>query len=129
MKYILFIAIILTGLFTSCQDKDEKPKVQEKTPEVTEQDTIPTITGNFIFADNVALLRGKDFVYNVEIDSLSRKLATQVAPYKKEDFEMIPVKVKGKIKDSPREEGIKENIELREIIAVLADSTKEKSQN
>ncbi|WP_417884746.1 hypothetical protein [Zunongwangia sp.] len=128
MKYILFIAIILVG-FTACKDESNTASKQKKVRTVTEQDSIPTLTGNFIFANNVALLRGDDFIYNVEIDSLSRSLAKKVAPYQKEDFDMIPVKVSGKIKESPRRKGIKENLELRKIIAVLADSTEIKKEN
>ncbi len=114
----------MISVFIACDDDSDN--AVKDTSEKTEQDSIPTVTGNFIFAENEAFLRGEDFIYNVEIDSLSRNLARQVEPYKAEDFDMIPVKVKGKIKSSPRQTGIKENIELREIIAVLADSTKDK---
>ena len=41
---------------------------------------------------------------------------------------MVPVKVKGKIKQSPRQTGIKKNIELREIVAILTDSIGNKRQ-
>ncbi|MDN3595747.1 hypothetical protein [Zunongwangia endophytica] len=126
MKKILCV-FFLTLVCLSCEEKTEK-KVQETTSTETEQDTVPTLIGDFVYADEAALFRGEDFIYNVEIDSLSRSLANQVKAYKTDDFEMVPVKVRGKIKQSPGQSGIRENLELREIIAVLADSTKNKSK-
>ena len=127
MKRILFIFLLLFTI-ASCKDKSEEA-IQDNTEEQDiEQDTVPTLTGKFIFTEEDAILRGKDFIYNVEIDSLSRSLGKQVEAYKTDDFEMIPVKVKGKIKQSPRQIGIERNIELREIIAILRDSTNNKRQ-
>ena len=88
-------------LFTIASCKDDTAKaVQENNTveEETEQDTVPTVSGKFIFTEKDAILRGDDFIYNVEIDSLSRNLGKQVEAYKTDDFEMVPVKVKGKIK-------------------------------
>ena len=118
-------------LFTIASCKDDTAKaVQENNTveEETEQDTVPTVSGKFIFTEKDAILRGDDFIYNVEIDSLSRNLGKQVEAYKTDDFEMVPVKVKGKIKQSPRQTGIKKNIELREIVAILTDSIRNKRQ-
>ncbi|MCL6219642.1 hypothetical protein [Zunongwangia pacifica] len=128
MKKILFIFLLLITI-ASCKD-DTKQTVQENVAEEqeTEQDTVPTVVGKFVFTEKDAILRGENFIYNVEIDSLSRNLGKQVEAYKTDDFEMIPVKVKGKLKQSPRQTGIKRNIELREIVAILADSTKNRQE-
>jgi len=115
-------------MVASC--KEESQKAIQDNPEAneTEQDTLPTVIGKFVFTEDDAILRGDDFIYNVEIDSLSRVLGKQIEAYKTDDFEMIPVKVRGKLKQSPRQSGIKRNIELKEIVAILADSTKIKRQ-
>ena len=128
MKKVLFIFLVLFTI-ASCKDDTVKAVQENNTvEEETEQDTVPTVSGKFIFTEKDAILRGDDFIYNVEIDSLSRNLGKQVEAYKTDDFEMVPVKVKGKIKQSPRQTGIKKNIELREIVAILTDSIKNKRQ-
>ena len=127
MKKLLFI-FLLVSFILSCKDNSEKT-IQDNTDDnETAQDSVPTVTGKFIFTEEDAILRGDDFIYNVEIDSLSRVLAKQIEAYKTDDFQMIPVKVKGKIKQSPRQTGIKKNIELREIVAILTDSIRNKRQ-
>ena len=128
MKKVLFIFLVLFTI-ASCKDDTAKAVQENNTAEEeTEQDTVPTVSGKFIFTEKDAILRGDDFIYNVEIDSLSRNLGKQVEAYKTDDFEMVPGKVKGKIKQSPRQTGIKKNIELREIVAILTDSIRNKRQ-
>ena len=127
MKKLLFI-LLLVLFILSCKDNSEKTIQDNTDDKETEQDTVPTVTGKFFFTEEDAILRGDDFIYNVEIDSLSRVLAKQVEAYKTDDFEMIPVKVKGRLKQSPRQTGIERNIELKEIVAILADSTINKRQ-
>ena len=127
MKKLLFI-LLLVLFILSCKDNSEKTTQDNTDDKETEQDTVPTVTGKFFFTEEDAILRGDDFIYNVEIDSLSRVLAKQVEAYKTDDFEMIPVKVKGRLKQSPRQTGIERNIELKEIVAILADSTINKRQ-
>ena len=126
MKKLLFI-LLLVLFILSCKDNSEKTQDNTDDKE-TAQDTVPTVTGKFIFSEEDAILRGDDFIYNVEIDSLSRVLAKQIESYKTDDFQMIPVKVKVKLKQSPRQTGIERNIELKEIVAILADSTINKRQ-
>ena len=91
MKKVLFIFLVL---FTIASCKDTAKAVQENNTaeEETEQDTVPTVSGKFIFTEKDAILRGDDFIYNVEIDSLSRNLGKQVEAYKTDDFEMVPAK-------------------------------------
>ena len=127
MKKLLFV-FLLVSFILSCKDNSEKTIQDNTDDKETEQDTVPTVTGKFIFTEEDAILRGDDFIYNVEIDSLSRVLAKQIESYKTDDFQMIPVKVKGKLKQSPRQTGIERNIELKEIVAILADSTINKRQ-
>jgi hypothetical protein len=82
-------------------------------------DSIQTLTGEFIYAGDAAILRGSEFVYGVTIDSMSKVLSEQIQPFQKEDFDMVSVKVKGKIVPNPRQEGWDENIEIREILEIL----------
>ena len=115
-KFLLILSLAFTAF--SCQDEGRQDLMNQPEAEKV-PDSIQTLTGEFIYAGDAAILRGSDFVYGVTIDSKSKVLAEQVQPFQKEEFDMVPVKVKGKIVPNPRQEGWDENIEIREIIEIL----------
>lgn len=120
---IIFVLIILA---VACQD-ESRQELMEPTQRQKEQDSIPTLSGEFIYVGDAAVFRGDSFVYGVTIDSMAQVLAEKVKPYKKEDFDMVSVKIKGKIVPSVNQEGWEEDIEIREIIEIL--ETKKVSEN
>ena len=115
-KFLLILSLAFTAF--SCQDEGRQDLMNQPEAEKV-PDSIQTLTGEFIYPGDAAILRGSDFVYGVTIDSMSKVLAEQVQPFQKEEFDMVPVKVKGKIVPNPRQEGWDENIEIREIIEIL----------
>jgi hypothetical protein len=115
-KFLLIIALAVTAF--SCQDEGREDLMNQPETEKV-PDSIQTLTGEFIYAGEAAILRGSDFVYGVTIDSMSKVLAEQVQPFQKEEFDMVAVKVKGKIVTNSRQDGWEENIEIREILEIL----------
>ncbi|PRX52095.1 hypothetical protein [Salegentibacter salegens] len=115
-KFLLILALAVTAF--SCQDEGRQDLMNQNETEKV-PDSIQTLTGEFIYAGDAAILRGSDFVYGVTIDSMSKVLAKQVEAFQKEEFDMVPVRVRGKIVPNPRQEGWHENIEIREIIEIL----------
>ena len=115
-KFLLIIALAVTAF--SCQDEGREDLMNQPETEKV-PDSIQTLTGEFIYAGEAAILRGSDFVYGVTIDSMSKVLAEQVEPFQKEEFDMVAVKVKGKIVTNSRQDGWDENIEIREILEIL----------
>ena len=113
---MLIIALAVTAF--SCQDEGREDLMNQPETEKV-PDSIQTLTGEFIYAGEAAILRGSDFVYGVTIDSMSKVLAEQVQPFQKEEFDMVAVKVKGKIVTNSRQDGWDENIEIREILEIL----------
>lgn len=113
---MLIIALAVTAF--SCQDEGREDLMNQPETEKV-PDSIQTLTGEFIYAGEAAILRGSDFVYGVTIDSMSKVLAEQVQPFQKEEFDMVAVKVKGKIVTNSRQDGWEENIEIREILEIL----------
>ena len=112
-----FLAL-LTGLFifAGCGE-DNTPGEME--PEVAVvKDSIPTIKGEFIFLADAAVLKGKDFIYGVQIDSLGKILADTVEPLKRDEFDMIEVTVKAKIIQNPGQSGWEELVQIREIVEI-----------
>lgn len=121
VKKLTFVLAILSVIY-SCQDSDKKDLSSEPQTEKV-PDSIQVLTGQFIFVGNEGVLRGEDFVYGVKIDSMAKELVSRVKPYKNEDFDMVPVKVKGKITPNPKQGSWDETIEIQEIIKILADTT------
>lgn len=115
-KFLLILALAVTAF--SCQDEGRQELMNQPESEKV-PDSIQTLTGEFIYAGDAAILRGSDFVYGVTIDSMSKVLAEQVQPFQKEEFDMVSVRIKGKIVPNPRQDGWDENIEIREIIDIL----------
>ncbi len=80
------------------------------------------IRGEFILIDDAAVIKGKDFIYGVVIDEVTRELAKKVAPLQREEYDMVPVVIKGVIKPNP-EQGWEEIVEIKEIIGVSAPTS------
>ncbi|MGB3774973.1 MAG: hypothetical protein WA951_06915 [Leeuwenhoekiella sp.] len=98
--YILFI--VFTMLFISCDRKAND-----------------TFEGDFIYIADAAVLKGKHFIYGVEIDSMAMKLAEQSEVFKKDDFDMVPVSIVGELHEKRAGvEGWDTIIKIKEIIAV-----------
>ena len=122
------LVILFAFLFLTSCGSDSGEELQPAEAEVV-QDSIPTLKGEFIFLSDAAVFKGNDFVYGVAIDSVSKDLAKQVEAYKKDQFDMIPVTLKGKVIPNPGTKGWDEFIEIREVLSISvpkeepADST------
>ncbi|MDR9458224.1 MAG: hypothetical protein RI572_12535 [Salegentibacter sp.] len=115
-KFLLILVIMISA--AACQD-ESRQELMEPVKAEKEQDSIPTLTGEIIFVGDAAVFRGDSFVYGVTVDSMAQALSEKIKPYQKEDFDMVSVKIKGKIVPSSNQEGWEEDIEIREIIEIL----------
>jgi len=109
--YLLFLPLALvscknTETETTCEDCD-------------------SFTGDFLYVDNTAILKGKDFIYGVALDSKAEALAEQVEPIKKESYDMVEVTVKGVLSKKPEnQKGWEEILSIKEILTI-ADEVSE----
>ena len=79
--------------------------------------------GEFIYYADAAVLKTTNKIYGVVIDDVVQDLQTQVKLFKKEDTDMVPVTVRGRLfKKDPNEEGWEDKIEIKEILKVSAPS-------
>lgn len=117
MKRSFLIILLGLFLFSSCGGDSRDEEMESVIPETVE-DSLSTIEGEFIYLADAAVLKGQDFIYGVEIDSISMDLVDRVAPLKRDDFDMVPVTVRGKIIPNPRQEGWDEVVQIREILEV-----------
>ena len=118
MRKILFWTLIISVFVAACGEEPRDAIIQPEAPEVTEQDSIRTIEGEFIYLSDAAVLKGTDFIYGVEVDSFALELADKIQPLKNDDFDMIPVTLKVKILPNSRNEGWKEVAKIIEILEI-----------
>ncbi|GAA0871582.1 hypothetical protein GCM10009117_07280 [Gangjinia marincola] len=117
MKTIVFAGLIVL-MVLSCKENAQQPeKASEENKEVV-QDSIKVISGEFFYTDEAAVLMGKSFIYGVVIDSLAKELNEKTKRLKREEMDMVPVVIRGKVDSSKNAEGWKELVTIKEIIKV-----------
>lgn len=117
MKDKLLTLILILFFFSACGDDSREDQMEETVP-VVAQDSLTVIEADFIHLANDAVLKGRSFIYGVELDSIGRELVERVEPLKKDEFEMIPVTVKAKIVKNPGKNGWDEIVQIREILEI-----------
>ena len=123
MKKQLFVLCLLMTLF-ACKNGEEKEQVTtaETVSEIDTTINYKTFSGEFIYIADGAVLKGNNFIYGVTIDDKMHELAKMVEPAKKDEFDMVPVQVKGELVVNPlfvnTGEGWKQNVTIKEIIKV-----------
>ena len=130
MKKIFYLFLI-TAAIVSCNNSEEKKVEAEETTESNDDVVdvrMPVYRGEFILTSEAAVLKGKDFIYGVTLDTMARELAARVEPIKKDEFDMVPVIVTGVVSKNPAlaegKEGWEEVIAIKKIINVSARPSK-----
>ncbi|MGV6828806.1 MAG: hypothetical protein ACWA45_05350 [Flavobacteriales bacterium] len=123
MKKIILLFGLSIILF-SCNQNSEKKKLDPNS-EITEvTKNLAQFNGEFIYTEEAAVLKGKDFIYGVVMNETAKELAKKVAKVKKDEFDMVPVTVKGILNKKPANaEGWDEIITIKEIIKVSQNPT------
>ncbi len=107
MKKMLLLFVITMSVI-ACKDNAEDRKSND-----------PQFEGEFIYVADGAVLKGDTFIYGVTLDEMATALKDKVAPIKKDDFDMVPVVVKGVVsKKAEGTEGWDEIITITEIVSV-----------
>lgn len=121
MKTKLLAAVIGIFMLVACGN-ETKEEIEPELPEVS-QDSLTTIEADFIYLADAAVLKGRSFIYGVELDSVSRELISRVEPLKRDEFDMIPVIVRAKVIENPGQEGWDEIAQIREILEISEKET------
>ena len=119
-----FLTIFLAAIFASC-GTESRDEAEEKVVEEVVKDSLSVIEGEFIYLSDAAVLKGKDFVYGVDLDSVAMDLVDKTTPLKTDDFDLVPVKLRVKIIPNPRQEGWHEIVQIREILEIPENADKE----
>lgn len=112
----IFLVFMLSAAVFSCKNSEEKNKENETT---TVSENLKTFQGEFIYTADAAVLKGNSFIYGVKLNEKAQELAQKVASVKKEDYDMVPVVVRGEL--TAKEEGTEgwdEILTIEEIVRV-----------
>jgi len=126
MKKILLF-FVLSAIVFSCKNTDEK-KVEESTVSNEEsgqyiQDKL--YHGEFIYLADAAVFKGDNFIFGVTLDDMAAQLAERVKPVKTDEFDMVPVIVKGTVSPKPEnQEGWDQILTITEILEVGKEPAK-----
>ncbi len=83
--------------------------------------TSNTYEGEFIFLSDAAVLKGRTYIHGVSLDDKMHDLATIVKPLQRDEFDMVPVIIKGTIRAKEEgTEGWDSIVTIKEIIEVKA---------
>ena len=124
MKKVVVLLLCLS-VFTNCKNdkKVESETNSEKESSVDksakQNDGLTLIQGKFIYYADAAVLQTPTEMFGVIINEKMHELNTQVAQFKVEETDMVPVVVRGKVSKKPEgEEGWDNRIEIFEILKV-----------
>jgi|SRR5690554_4729108 len=111
MKKFLYL-LLLPVLMVACKNTN------------TKCDNCETYTGEFLYLEDAAILKGTDFIYSVEVNQQAKEIADKIASIKNDEFDMVEITVKGIVNPKPEnEEGWDEILTIKEIITIADEPT------
>lgn len=113
-----FPLLFLTLIFGSCQNSKNSQKISDpESWEVIAEDEI--FTGELTFTPEAAVFVGSSFIFGVEINDAAKELAEKVEAVKTDIHDIVPVTVRGNLKQKPEgQEGWDEILTITHIIDV-----------
>lgn len=119
MRKLFVLAFALT-LIVSCKSDSKEETVVDNTKSYDQNDGLVTVKGEFIYLkkDNAAVLQTPSQIYGVVVDDTMLELDKEVAKYKKEDTDMVPVTVRVKRFKSDDPNTWEFKVEIKDILKI-----------
>lgn len=121
-KITLIFALLCSVVLLSCKNSEEKSEEGAQAAPRLLDSEYPVYSGEYFYSEDGAVLKGNKFIYAVTMDEMAAELGNQVAPVKREEYDMIPVMVKGVVSKNPAlDEGQQvweQIITIKEIVSV-----------
>ena len=115
--WILLIVLIVSAC-NQGQKKDESKSDDLKKKIKQESDNWQRVRGDFITVDTAAVIKSRSQIYGVVLDSMGQVLNKRSKEMQKEQYDMIPVIIKGDIINNDVENQWEKLIKVKEIINV-----------
>nr|WP_321246267.1 hypothetical protein [uncultured Psychroserpens sp.] len=127
MKKVVTLLIIFSVIISCKEDKktdvdttqDDQTIIADDGKTLKQGDGLIAIHGDFIYYADAAVLKTPTKMYGVVVNEKMKELQKQVEAFKKEDTDMVPVTIRGRMfKKDTNEEGWEDRIEIKEILKV-----------
>ncbi|WP_296313013.1 hypothetical protein [Winogradskyella sp. UBA3174] len=128
MKKINLI-IIIALVFFACKNeaKSEVDLEDNRSKSFDQNDGLVTMKGEYVYYADAAVFQTSNEIYGVVIDDNLQLLEKQVRPFKKEATDMVPITVRVRKFEKPKdEEGWQYRVEIKEILKVEAPDPSKK---
>lgn len=123
MKKFLLIIAVFSLCLGSCKSDSKSSDAEEKNLQTESNSEWNTISGEFIYADSVAVFNKKNAIYGVIMNSKAKELIAQVQEIDSDPFVSFDVTLEVDIKDNPEKEAWPQVIEIQNIINVKPSSS------
>ena len=117
------IILGLSLILFACKNetKAEVNLEENRAKSYDQSDGFITVKGEFVYYADAAVLQTANEIYGVVIDENMHLLEKQVKAFKQEDTDMVPVTVRVRKFEKPKdEEGWQYRLEIKEILKVEA---------
>ena len=117
------IILSLSLVLFACKNetKTEVNLEENRAKSYNQSDGFITVKGEFVYYADAAVLQTANDIYGVVIDENMHLLEKQVKAFKQEDTDMVPVTVRVRKFEKPKdEEGWQYRVEIKEILKVEA---------
>lgn len=120
------LAVVITILFSlvlaSCKNSEETSVQEDATSPKLMDSKYTLYSGEYFYSDDGAVLKGNSFIYAVTLDEMAKSLGEKIEPIKNEEYDMVPVMVKGVVEKNPAlDEGKQvweQIITIKEIVSI-----------
>lgn len=128
MKKINLIIILALVVFACKNETKQAVDLEENRAKSYDQnDGFITVKGDFVYYADAAVLQTPNEIYGVVIDDNMHILAEQVQKYQSDATDMVPVTVRVRKFEKPKdEEGWPYRVEIKEILKVEAPNPEAK---
>lgn len=117
---MLFVAFT-TFSCKNNEGKEPSSQSEESTQKLMDS-KYTSYSGEYFYSLDGAVLKGNSFIYAVTLDEMAKELGAKIATIKKEEYDMVPVVVKGEVTRNPALDEGKEVweqiITIKEIVSV-----------
>ena len=115
----LYRILIFIALFSFSCDKKQNKVVSNEVVETKNNEQI-ILSGDYVFYNNAAVLQTNKNVYGIIINEKVKELNQKLSLIKKDEFDFIPVILKGKLQNKKEdEEGWSVKLEITEIVEII----------
>lgn len=129
MTKLKALSILLIFSLMACQKAENQDATNKEKKVSVEATRIykaeKMIKGEFIYLDNLAVLKGEDFIYGIKMNDKANELIKKTNQVKRDSFDMIPVTLTGEITKSEEKNTWDEWLTIEEIVEVKAPQKQE----